>query len=242
MADQRAAVRPPWGLGAVGTAFLVGLVGGSIGAALAVGLGARDKSIAVTAGGLVGEWVGFVGVPVVLTVTRGSGSLARDFGARLAGWRDVVLGVAAGGGTYLVVLEVLYPPFLWVLSQLAGHSVKIGNSAKQLGAQGRGIGFVVFAACVVVGAPIAEELFFRGLLQRALQRVLPGTGMLGIGAAATLFGLAHLGSTEGAALPALIAFGVVLGVLYDRTGRLGPGIAAHMTFNAITVIQLAASH
>ena len=39
-------------------------------------------------------------------------------------------------------------------------------------------------------------------------------------------------------LPALILFGVVLGVLAERTGRLGPGIVAHATFNAVTVISL----
>jgi membrane protease YdiL (CAAX protease family) len=237
MSERQAPVRPPWGLGAAGAAFVVAVVGGSIGSAIAVGLGAADKSIARTAGGLVGEWAGFIGVPVFLSLTRGTGSVVRDFGLRLAGWKDAALGVAAGAGTNLVVLELLYPPFLWLLSQMVGHSVKVGNSAKQLGAEGRGIGFVVFALFVAVGAPIAEELFFRGLLQRSLQRFLPGA--LGIVAAAVLFGVAHVGSTEGAALPALVIFGVVLGVLYDRTGRLGPGIVAHMTFNSITVIQLA---
>jgi membrane protease YdiL (CAAX protease family) len=39
----------------------------------------------------------------------------------------------------------------------------------------------------------------------------------------------------------LVIFGVVLGGLAWRTGRLGPGIVAHLAFNAITVIQLAAT-
>ena len=38
--------------------------------------------------------------------------------------------------------------------------------------------------------------------------------------------------------PALVAFGAVLGTLAYKTGRLGPGIIAHMAFNAVTVIAL----
>jgi uncharacterized protein len=53
-----------------------------------------------------------------------------------------------------------------------------------------------------------------------------------------VFGLAHF---EPLQLPALILFGVVLGVLAQRTGRLGPGIVAHATFNAVTVLSLTLS-
>ena len=38
--------------------------------------------------------------------------------------------------------------------------------------------------------------------------------------------------------PALFAFGLVLGVLAHRTGRLGANIATHMAFNATTVVTL----
>jgi membrane protease YdiL (CAAX protease family) len=34
---------------------------------------------------------------------------------------------------------------------------------------------------------------------------------------------------------------VVLGMLAWRTGRLGPGIIAHVTFNSITVVAFAIS-
>ena len=53
---------------------------------------------------------------------------------------------------------------------------------------------------------------------------------------AVAFGLAHL---EVLQLLGLTAFGVVLGVLAERWRRLGPGIFAHATFNAVTVIILA---
>jgi membrane protease YdiL (CAAX protease family) len=78
-----------------------------------------------------------------------------------------------------------------------------------------------------------EELFFRGLVQRAVARRFGRVAA--IGASAVLFGLAHFELLQ---LPALILFGVVLAVLADRTGRLGPGIVAHAAFNAVTVLTL----
>lgn len=53
---------------------------------------------------------------------------------------------------------------------------------------------------------------------------------------AVLFGLAHLG--HGVSPVSLILFGVVLGYLYQRTHRLVPCIAAHMTFNGFSMLML----
>ena len=50
---------------------------------------------------------------------------------------------------------------------------------------------------------------------------------------ALVFAVAH---QELLQLPGLFAFGVVLGVMAVRFGRIGPGIAAHMAFNAVTII------
>jgi membrane protease YdiL (CAAX protease family) len=52
---------------------------------------------------------------------------------------------------------------------------------------------------------------------------------------AVAFGLAHFELLQ---LAALILFGLVLALLAERTGRLGPGIVAHATFNAATVLTL----
>jgi membrane protease YdiL (CAAX protease family) len=56
-----------------------------------------------------------------------------------------------------------------------------------------------------------------------------------IAGSAVVFGLAHFQLLQ---LPALILFGLVLAILAKRTGRLGPGIVAHATFNAATVLTL----
>jgi membrane protease YdiL (CAAX protease family) len=44
-----------------------------------------------------------------------------------------------------------------------------------------------------------------------------------------------------ALITALASFGAVLSWLAQRTGRLGPGLVAHATFNAITLLALAAT-
>ncbi len=86
---------------------------------------------------------------------------------------------------------------------------------------------------VVVAAPLAEEVFFQGMLQRTLARRLPIWPTMLI--TSVLFGVSHVQALQ---LPALAAFGLVLSVLAHRTGRLGPSIWAHVGFNATTVVAL----
>ena len=84
------------------------------------------------------------------------------------------------------------------------------------------------------GAPVVEELFYRGLLLRSLQRYLadgPAVVLSGLVFAASHFELLQL--------PALAVVGVFLAVLVVRTGRLGPAIWCHIAFNTVTVVALA---
>jgi len=89
-----------------------------------------------------------------------------------------------------------------------------------------------------VGAPIAEEIFFRGLTQRSLlkqRRLTRANPWAAIVVTAAFFGVAHF---EPLQFPPLFAFGLVLGILAWRTERLGPGIWAHLTFNALAASTL----
>ncbi|MHB8233370.1 MAG: CPBP family intramembrane glutamic endopeptidase [Solirubrobacteraceae bacterium] len=76
----------------------------------------------------------------------------------------------------------------------------------------------------VAGAPIVEEVFFRGFLYRSLRNrmgILPGCLIVGV-----LFGIGH---TQYPLLvrPELAGFGVIACLMYERTGSLLPGIAMH---------------
>jgi membrane protease YdiL (CAAX protease family) len=127
-------------------------------------------------------------------------------GARLA------LGVFA----FLTVVDLLTDPLL--------HAGKRQGIAPTHPPHGRhewiALGLAVVALVVV--APVAEELIFRGLCFAAMGRyALPGS--------AALFALAH-------GLPVLLApvfvAGLVIGWLRARTGSLYPGLAVHMLLNA----------
>jgi len=220
---------PRWGLGAAGTAYGIGFFAQVLLATLFAPIG-RVTLAAITAG-LVGLWLGLAGVSVWACRARGSGSLARDFGLRVGGVLDVLGGLAVGVACQLVLVPVVYAPLVRAIPDL-GH--KLDAPARQVAGVAHGAGSVVqLTLLVAVGAPLVEELFFRGLLQRSLRRRLGPVWAVVLSALA--FGLAHMELIQ---LPALVAFGLVLGIMAQRTGRLGPGIFAHMAFNAVTLVVL----
>ncbi|MBL9030772.1 MAG: CPBP family intramembrane metalloprotease [Phycisphaerae bacterium] len=93
-------------------------------------------------------------------------------------------------------------------------------------------------AAAVIGAPLAEEILFRGLLQTSLARLI-GRPWPAVLLAATLFSLAHLGSgvreEQAHALIPLLVLGVGLGAAYERTARLWVPITMHACFNVLNV-------
>ena len=86
---------------------------------------------------------------------------------------------------------------------------------------------------VAIGAPIFEELVYRGLLQRSLCATVGK--WLGLVAAAAWFSLVHLAPVE---YPGLFVAGLVFGAGLVLTDRLGPSILAHIAFN-VTGLALA---
>ncbi len=89
---------------------------------------------------------------------------------------------------------------------------------------------VVFLIAVV--APIAEEIFFRGMLFGGLRRRLSTFPAAAI--SALVFGGLHA-TTGVSAVPPLIIFGFVLALLYEKTGSLLPGMLAHALNNALAL-------
>ncbi len=91
-----------------------------------------------------------------------------------------------------------------------------------------------------------EELFFRGLLLKALVRLFTplraagGARVVGVVLAVVvdglLFGLAH---GEWVQLAGLAAFGMILAAVSYRTGRLGMNMVAHGTFNLVAIVAIA---
>jgi membrane protease YdiL (CAAX protease family) len=88
----------------------------------------------------------------------------------------------------------------------------------------------VAVLAIVVLAPIAEELFFRGVVFNAFLRER-GPRMAYIGSAA-MFAVIHLSVV---ALLPIFLLGLALAWVYDRTGNLIAPIVMHAVVNGISV-------
>jgi membrane protease YdiL (CAAX protease family) len=226
-------------LGDAALAFVVGLLGTLVTTGLYVAVSGKSASSTdsgLIIASLVGLWAGFGGVAIRASRRKGTGSLATDYGLRIER-RDIAIGIVTGLlAQYLLVSAIVF------LFSLIDQGINVGRQAKEVTGHAGGLRLLVLAPFLCVGAPFFEELYFRGLLQRAAIRRLGVAG--GIFVSAVAFGLVHAtGGLTGwsalALITALAAFGAVLSWLAYRTGRLGPGLVAHATFNTLTLIALA---
>jgi membrane protease YdiL (CAAX protease family) len=186
---------------------------------------------------LLGIWMGFFGGPWLASRVRGTRRLVRDLGLRFR-WIDLV-GVPIGvAGQYVVA--AMYIP---LESHIHNFNQRFSAPGQKLTGASHGAGFAVIAIFTVVGAPLFEELFFRGLILRALSRLFGTFGRwvgpaLAIVITGVLFGLAHAESLQ---LLGLATFGIILSFIAYRTGRLGMNIFAHASFNLVAIIAVLAT-
>ncbi|HJP71839.1 MAG TPA: type II CAAX endopeptidase family protein [Candidatus Limnocylindria bacterium] len=89
---------------------------------------------------------------------------------------------------------------------------------------------VLVAIAIVVVAPIAEEIFFRGVVFNAWLR--EGGRRFAFVGSALLFAIIHVSLLS---LLPIFALGLMLAWIYDRTGTLVAPIAMHATVNGISV-------
>ncbi len=225
-----------WGLGDVVVGWLLAELTGALFLVILVSATGTDPNNVPLWMGAVSEiplWIFLIGVPVLATRIKGNGPVA-DLGLRLR-WYDVPLGIVVGFVGQQLLVGLVY----WPIFKLLGHSVDVGEVAQKLTGSAHGVGGeILIFGLVAVGAPIAEEIFFRGLTQRALlkqSRLARLNPWFAIVATAAFFALSHFQFVQ---FPALFVFGLVLGVLAWRTERLGAGIWAHITFNAVAAATL----
>jgi membrane protease YdiL (CAAX protease family) len=228
-----------WGLGDVAVGWLGVFLAASIwGVAILAATGHVDDDLDEVPLGVValvqlGLAAGFFLVPWAVTRAKGNGIVA-DLGLR-ARWPDVWQGALAGVAAQLVLIPLLYWPILDLVDRTADD---LGEYAEALTDRASSpVDVILLVLIVGVMAPVFEEIFYRGLMQRSLlKRGLPPA--LAIGTTALFFGATHLQLLQ---LPGLVVAGLVFGVLAHRSGRLGPAIAAHVAFNLVTVVNLLAA-
>ena len=151
--------------------------------------------------------------------------------------REIGSGVLFGLGLYPVIVIVVGGLLTYLLQTISGERVE---APEQVGEHLPAIGIALTIVYAIVIAPIGEELFFRGVLFRAL-RDRHGFWVGAVGSAIG-FGLIHFipGSAVDAALLMIAMFftGLALCFLYERRGTIVAPLAAHVTFNVIGIVLL----
>ena len=184
---------------------------------------------------VAGLWAGLFSAALYASRRHGTGSLAADFGWRVGNWWELPAGAAVGLACQYVLIPLLYLPFeafdrslSHQLSQPVHRDTGAAHTVPEI---------AILLLFLAVGAPLIEELFFRGLLLRALLGRMPVP--LAVVLSSVLFALAHF---EAVQFAGLAAFGAVLAYLAWRTRRLGLSIGAHMAFNAAAVLSVVSLH
>lgn len=117
----------------------------------------------------------------------------------------------------------------WMSDLMGGDSTQ--ESVKALEEETDVAVLVLLSLVAVIGAPLSEEVIFRGYIYPALKR-LAGIPFSVIFSSA-LFAVVHFNL---AALLPLFLLGVILALLYEATGSLWMPIAIHFIFNLATVV------
>ena len=243
--DELTAAGPgPQGLPAVDwslpRALLVGLVTnlllaqaliGSI-AFIALGISDVDDPKTIYAG-LIGDlaWLGFMLVWLVKWHPDWRARIG-VFGGR-RGVRDALAGLV--GGVLLYPSIVIVGLILTALFEtVSGRPTTTPDQLPQHLNTPEAIASVILAVFV---APVAEELFFRGILFRSLR---DRRGFwLGALVSGLIFGLAHYEAAawqDTVLLQSIMVFtGVALAYIYERRGNLIANVTAHMVFNVVGV-------
>ncbi|MEY4171229.1 MAG: hypothetical protein RLZ94_2302 [Actinomycetota bacterium] len=171
--------------------------------------------------GLTLPWIALAGWPLLTTALQGNGPRI-DLGLRLT-WSDLGWGLIGGfialmaGGAIALLLQAIF-------GEITSAAGDVGSELRD---EGPMLAVVAFALCVAIGAPIAEEIAFRGMAYNALTKRGLSTAWV-IAITTVAFSLFHL---EPQRVPILLASGLVLGVLRWKTRSLGAPIVAHAVNN-----------
>lgn len=173
-------------------------------------------------------WIGLAGWPLFATARRGNGPRI-DLGLRLT-WSDTGWGIVTGfAGLFLAGIAALITQLF-----VPDLSSSAGEAAQQLVDSSGRLATTIFAAMIMVGAPIVEELFFRGLFFGALRK-RGVSALLTIVITGVVFALFHF---EPVRFFVLLPTGLLLGWVRWRTGSTGASMVAHGLVNAPGAVVL----
>ena len=145
------------------------------------------------------------------------------------GWIGVLVG-------FLVAMLVLLNGLYWAMGFDPQKGSGLVEQTMMDLAKNRNL-FALSLPSIVIGAPLSEELLFRGILFAGLVTTPVGrTGAVIITAA--LWSLAHAGPAPWINVGLIFVMGLALGILLLRFGSLWITIACHTAWNAGNAIVL----
>jgi uncharacterized protein len=169
-------------------------------------------------------WFGLAGWPIYAAWRKGNG-FRLDFGF-LATRAHIRLGLL--GGLVAVTFGI-------VLAKLSENLFgDISSAAGDLALEQSGVVLVVFCLMIMFGAPLVEELAFRGLLFSALLKARINS-FVAVGISALTFALFHF---EPKRFLILLSIGLVLGEIRRRTGSSLASAATHFMVNAPATVTI----
>ncbi|MGI9644932.1 MAG: CPBP family intramembrane glutamic endopeptidase [Ilumatobacteraceae bacterium] len=190
-----------------------------------------DAPIGTISLALVAAWSVYLGGMWIASQRAGTGDPIADYGIQ---FRSVdLLGLGIGVLSQLVVINLVYLGLAEFWPDTFTED-RLEENARNLVDRADGATMLLLVLVVAVGAPVVEELFYRGLLQRSLTTRF--NDVLVVVGVAAVFALVHFRPVE---YPGLFVFGLILGTCALRTGRLGMPILAHVGFNATGLVLAA---
>lgn len=122
---------------------------------------------------------------------------------------------------------------LWIMLAEQLPALKSSLDAMNMGNENIGGGSFIGAVVVaVIGAPLIEEIVFRGIVFRSLRRVSPA--WVAILASSVLFGLYHMNLVQ---IVYATLMGIVAGIIYEKSNNLLFPILVHVANNLVAAIQ-----
>lgn len=186
--------------------------------------------ISTLAAGVVATWAAYVGGMWWASQRVGTGDFRRDYVVEFDPL-DLVA-VPVGVLTQLVLVPVVYVPLRSIWPDTFTDD-RLEETARDLVDRASGMSIVALVVIVVVGAPIVEELVYRGLLQHSFaSRVSEPVALVVV---AAWFAVIHFRPIE---YPGLFVAGLVFGGCLLITGRLATAMIAHAAFNATGLLAV----
>jgi len=241
-ATGRDADRPWWGIGDVLLSLPFIIVFATVGAVLGIFVGANgdigaiETSIGFMAIAAVFQQVGQVLWPWLVSKWKGRG-MRLDWR-----WEFKAIDIAIAIGLVILMQLTALAAGEFMSRIVDLQDAGTASNTDILTDSKGSLWMIVVIFAVVIGAPISEELMFRGLILRAFEKRM---GLvMGVVISTILFAVIHVNGqhifSDGQIVlwAQIFPVGAILGIAAAKFNRLGPPIIAHVLFNLTSTVAV----